>query len=99
MAAPEQLAILRATYPNAIEVSARTGAGIDKLQEEIAQRLPRPQVLVDVVLPHSAGKMLSEAHEDGEVISEEWVQEGIHLVAKVHPNLAARLAHAQNRPQ
>lgn len=98
LAAPEQLAILRATYPHAIEVSARTGVGIDVLKDEIARRLPKPELLVDVVLPHSAGKLLSETHEEGEIISEEWTGEGVHLVAKVHPNLAARLTHAQLRP-
>lgn len=96
-ASPESLAALRASLPNAIEVSARTGAGLESLQDAIADSLPRPQVAVDLLLPFSAGAILSEVHRDGEIDSEEWGENGVHLTARVSESLAARLSQAAHR--
>ncbi|WRS29435.1 GTPase HflX [Actinomycetaceae bacterium MB13-C1-2] len=94
LAKPEARAMLRATFPEAIEISAHTGEGIEKLQEVIAARLPRPQAQVDLVVPFSDSRLVSAAHETGEVMSEEWSERGTHLVARVDPDLAAALEAA-----
>lgn len=91
LASPEQLALLRSTYPEAVEVSAWTGAGIEDLLLRIQDVLPRPRVLVDVVVPYSRGELVHQVHEDGEVVSEDYVDEGTHLVARVDDALASRL--------
>ncbi len=95
LATPERLAALRATFPQAVLVSAATGKGLDQLREAIAQALPRPQLLLDVVLPFSQAKLVSLTHEEGEVIEEEWTEDGIHLVARVDEPLAQKIrAHS-----
>ncbi|MSS83598.1 GTPase HflX [Actinomycetaceae bacterium WB03_NA08] len=94
VADPGTLAAVRVSLPAALEVSARTGAGIEALQEEIAACLPRPQIMVDVMLPFSEGALLSEVHEDGEILEQEWSEDGVRLVARVGEGLAARLGEA-----
>ena len=91
LASPEQLALVRGAYPGAVEVSARTGEGVEALRTRIQDVLPRPRVLVDVVVPYSRGDLVHLVHEDGEVVSEDYAEAGTHLVARVEPSLAARL--------
>lgn len=91
LASPEQLALLRSTYPDAVEVSAWTGAGVEELRLRLQDVLPRPRVLVDVVVPYDRGELVHQVHEDGEVVSEDYVDAGTHLVARVDDALASRL--------
>ncbi|MGP3923805.1 GTPase HflX [Streptomyces sp. 8N616] len=76
---------------HAIAVSARTGRGIDVLRGLIDAQLPRPRIEVEVLVPYTHGKLVSRAHADGEVISEEHTPEGTLLKARVHEELAAEL--------
>jgi GTP-binding protein HflX len=82
------------TQPGAIAVSARTGAGIDALVELLAERLPRPRVEIDVVVPYRRGDLVHKAHTDGEVLGEEHTPEGTRLHAHVGAWLAAELRAA-----
>ncbi|MEV3991314.1 GTPase HflX [Streptomyces sp. NPDC049837] len=77
---------------HSIAVSARTGEGIDELLALIDAELPRPRVEVEVLLPYTQGALVSRAHAEGEVLSEEHTPEGTHLKARVHEELAAALA-------
>ncbi|ASR37486.1 GTPase HflX [Prauserella marina] len=85
------LARLRHLLPDAIVVSARQGTGVQALIEELAARLPRPEVIVDVLVPYDRGELVARAHADGEVLAEEHTPEGTRLRARVHPDLAAAL--------
>ena len=89
LAAPEDIAALRTRYPGAVAVSARTGRGVDELARRIAELLPRPTELVDVVVPYDRGDLVSRAHTDGEILTEEYVEGGTRLRARVAPDLAA----------
>ncbi|MGW7417322.1 GTPase HflX [Streptomyces sp. NPDC054863] len=77
---------------NAIAVSARSGQGIDELLELIDRELPRPSVEIEVLVPYIQGALVSRAHAEGEVISEEHTPEGTQLKARVHAELAAEFA-------
>ncbi|GAB3503777.1 GTPase HflX [Amycolatopsis cihanbeyliensis] len=85
------LAKLRHQLPGALVASARSGLGIEALVEAIADRLPRPESMVDVVVPYARGELVARAHADGEVLAEEHTPEGTRLRARVHPDLAAAL--------
>lgn len=76
-------------------MSARTGTGITELAEVIAERLPRPEVVVEVLIPYSRGELVSRAHADGEVLEEEHVETGTRLVVRGRPELAAALSDFQ----
>ncbi len=82
---------LRARREPTIEVSALTGEGMDELMEAVATRLPRPEVRVDLLLPYTRGDLIAEAHEKGEVISEQHGGDGTQLVALVSESLASRM--------
>ncbi|GAA4528585.1 GTPase HflX [Amycolatopsis samaneae] len=85
------LARLRHALPGSLQVSARTGAGIAELAAELADRLPRPQVVIEALVPYTRGELVARAHADGEVLEEEHVQDGTRLRVRVHPDLAATL--------
>ncbi|BCK68114.1 GTPase HflX [Streptomyces platensis] len=74
---------------HALAVSARTGQGMAELLELLDEELPRPQVEIDVLVPYTQGALVSRAHAEGEVISEEHTAEGTVLKARVHAELAA----------
>ncbi|MHB1065293.1 MAG: GTPase HflX [Georgenia sp.] len=94
LAGPEDLAALRTRYPAAVTVSARTGEGIGELAATVAEMLPRPTELVDLVVPYSRGDLVSRAHTDGEILAEEYVEGGTRLHARVTPHLGADLRRA-----
>jgi GTP-binding protein HflX len=91
IADPLQLAALRRREPDALIVSAHSGEGIDALLARLDERLPRPEIEVDVVVPYSRGDLIAAAHAEGEVLSQEHLPEGTRLRARVRPDLAARL--------
>jgi GTP-binding protein HflX len=82
---------LRQALPGAVWVSARTGYGMDRLRELVAERLPRPDVDVDVLVPYERGDLVARMHRDGEVLSEEHEPAGTRLNARVDGALAAVL--------
>lgn len=92
LATPEQLAMLRAAFPESVEVSAHTGMGIEGLCLRVQDILPQPRVTVDLVIPYTHGALIHEVHEDGEILTEDYVAEGTHLKARVDEQLAARLS-------
>ncbi len=88
---PEVLARLLLREPRALVVSARTGDGIDKLLDRIADDLPRRDVTVQVLVPFSRGDLVNRVHTEGDVLLEEHTGEGTRLNARVGPLLAAEL--------
>ncbi|MBT2493564.1 GTPase HflX [Streptomyces sp. ISL-96] len=77
---------------HAIAVSARTGAGMAELLALIDSELPRPEVEIEALVPYTHGGLVSRAHAEGEVISEEHTGEGTLIKVRVHEELAADLA-------
>ncbi|MFI6537204.1 GTPase HflX [Nonomuraea sp. NPDC050547] len=72
---------------NSIVVSARTGAGLPELMELIEQQLPRLDHEVRLLVPYDRGDLVSRAHEEGEVVSVEHVEDGTILHAWVLSSL------------
>jgi len=75
---------------HALAVSARTGEGMAELLELLDEELPRPQIEIEVLVPYTQGALVSRAHAEGEVISEEHTADGTVLKARVHEELAAQ---------
>lgn len=87
---------LRGLVPGSLLISSRSGEGIDQLEEEIAQLLPKPEVEFRGVIPYSRGDLISRAHLVGKVISTEYVELGTFLHAMVTQELAADLESAKS---
>ena len=89
---PDLLVRLRRLLPDAVFVSARTGEGVDGLREAIEQALPRPDVEVHVLVPYHRGDLVSRVHTSGEVLGEEYTEQGTRLHARVDGDLAGALS-------
>ena len=76
---------------NAYAISARTGYGIETLVKAIEAALPKPRVEIKVLIPFSRGDLVSQVHERGEIISEEYLAEGTKIHAFVDGALAQRI--------
>jgi GTP-binding protein HflX len=90
----ERLADLMARQEHAAAISARTGEGLADLLRLVAERLEQALVPVDLTLPWNAQDLLSEVHQRGRVLSEQFQEEGIALNARVPVDVAQRLRRA-----
>jgi len=82
---------LRGLEPGSLEVSARSGEGIEALLEQIATLIPQPNVRVTVLVPYNRGELVSRMHLNSKILSLDYVEEGTLLTAMVRPELAAEL--------
>jgi GTPase len=89
VADPAMLTRLRRLVPEALLVSARTGAGLDDLRAEIDRRLPRPEILINVLVPYSRGDLVDRIHREGEILEQSHTAAGTRLCARVPAGLAA----------
>ena len=84
---------MRQREPNHIIVSARTGEGIDELKQKIADTIPRPSILVKLLVPYDHGKVISRLHSwDAEIKRTEFVSDGTFITALVREDVAAELS-------
>jgi len=81
--------------PNSYAISVKTGFGIDALIHAIEKTLPRPKIEVEIVIPYSRGDLISAIHENGEILSEEYVEEGTAIHARVDAGLARQIQDIQ----
>ncbi|AHI00019.1 GTPase HflX [Kutzneria viridogrisea] len=85
------LARLRNLLPGAAFVSAHTGSGVAALREQVAELLPRPTLVVEVLVPYTQGALVARVHAEGEVLEERHTEEGTELRARVRGDLAGAL--------
>ncbi|HEY7797087.1 MAG TPA: GTPase, partial [Microbacteriaceae bacterium] len=76
-------------------VSAKTGAGVDELEERIASLLPRPEVEFKGLIPYHRGDLISRIHLAGELLESEYQEEGTLIHALVEHGLASELEKAR----
>jgi GTP-binding protein HflX len=92
LADPLVLSRLQRQERHCVLVSALTGAGLPELMQLLEEEVPHQEKLVRVVLPYAAGSLVSRIHSEGEVLTEEHLEEGTLLEARVGAQLAAELA-------
>ncbi|CCX38345.1 gTP-binding protein HflX [Clostridium sp. CAG:1013] len=73
--------------PGAVRISALTGEGIDRLLEAIEENLPEKTFPVELLLPFAKTGLAAKLREEGAVLSEEYVPEGLRLSAQVDQRL------------
>ncbi len=86
------LAQLRRSLPGAVFVSARTGDGVDRLQQRMAQLVTPTDTVVDVTIPYDRGDLVARVHADGRVDATEHTADGTRIKARVPIPLAANLS-------
>jgi GTP-binding protein HflX len=88
---PVVLKQLRTREPDAVEVSARTGAGIGDLVAALTAALPTLDREVRVVVPYERGDLVSRVYEEGRIVDERHTGDGTALHAWVPELLAGKL--------
>ena len=74
-------ATLQSSFPDAIEVSAITGAGLPQLMEAIAQELAGP--VATYRLPLDQAALLNQIRQQGVILEEQWLDDCILLTARI----------------
>lgn len=83
---------LKRLWPDAVFVSARTGAGLAGLRDTLESRLPTPAVELSLLLPYDRGDLVARVHHQGEVLAAGHTEQGTEMRVRVNPTLAAELA-------
>jgi GTP-binding protein HflX len=94
IAAPEVLMQILREESNAYAFSARTGFGMTTLQKAIESSLPRPRVEIRVTIPFSRGDLVSMIHDRGEILSENYSEDGTIIHAMVDSDAKKKLEEA-----
>ncbi len=95
---PERRVLLRGLEPDSVFVSARTGEGVDELMDEIARRLPVPDVELDIVIPYDRGDLVSLAHDRGHVLETSYEEGGTRMRVQASEAVAHQLESAVAAP-
>lgn len=88
---PEEVGLLRARIPRAVFFSARTGDGLDLLLDRLSAEAAANDRLISADVPYREGGLLKLVHEQGQLISEEYLADRVRIVAKVPARIAGRL--------
>ncbi|MGA1195559.1 MAG: GTPase HflX [Candidatus Latescibacterota bacterium] len=82
---------LEIKYPNSIWVSAHTGDGIEDLKWAIYNHLEGERITLNLQIPQSEGKLLSDLHRVGEVLHTAYEGNDVILEIKLNQQNAQKL--------
>jgi GTPase len=74
---------LRARYPEAVLISASSGAGLDELLARIEAELARLKVEVTLHVPFDRGDVVAHVHATSDVLKEWYEADGTRMIARV----------------
>lgn len=77
--------------PGAVRISAKTGEGIDALLSAIEAALPEKTFEIELLLPFSKSGLAAMLRDEGAVLTEEYVPQGLKLKARVGERLYANV--------
>jgi GTP-binding protein HflX len=77
-------------HPDAVQVSAESGEGLDRLRSEIAALIEQGLAEVELLVPFDAGERLSELHEIAGDLEREDREDGVLVRARLPVALADR---------
>ena len=75
---------------NRVAVSALTGAGLDHLREKVLYYAQERDVTLDLHIPQSEGRLLSQLHDQGEILASEYDAQGVRLRVRLERTRAER---------
>ncbi len=76
--------------PERAAISAHTGAGLDVLLEKILVRCQEHEVTLDLRIPQAEGRLLSQLHEQGEILEQSYDAADAHLRVRLSRAWAQR---------
>ncbi len=81
---------LERRHPDALLVSALTGGGVAELIERIEDEFARTLQEIELLIPYEEGGRLAELHEIAGDLEREETPEGVRVVVRLPPTIAAR---------
>jgi GTP-binding protein HflX len=91
---PERRAALAAEHPDALLLSAKDPADVDRLRERIRAFFERDMVEEELTVPYARQRLVAEIHETCRVLSEAHDEHGTRLRLRTTPEQLARLKAA-----
>ncbi len=79
-------------YPSSVAVSARTGDGLERFLQVLADRLRSITAVVELLVPYERGDVLASVHREGEVVSTFHDEAGVRVRARLSDASAGRLS-------
>jgi GTPase len=89
VATPEQLHQARLLAPDAIFLSAKTGAGVDDLEARCTELIRDTFGSAVLLVPHERYDVIARLHQVGHVQEEENLDEGVRIVGRYPPSQRA----------
>ena len=86
-----ELETLRVRMPQAVFFSARTALGLEQLLDRLVAEAAATDRLISAEVPYREGSLMKVVREQGQVLSEEYLEDRMRIVAKVPERIAARL--------
>lgn len=71
-------------------MSAATGQGVAELLGRVEKVMNRNLVTVEALIPYDQGELVNQWHVHGQVQSEKHTPDGVLIIGKLPPQLAAR---------
>lgn len=91
-AADEALPVMRDVRADyTIKTSAKTGQGLDELKEALLEILRRDQILIERTYPFAEAGKVQRIRKSGQLLEEEYVEEGVRVKAYVPKEIYGRL--------
>lgn len=91
-AADEALPVMRDVRADyTIKTSAKTGQGLDELKETLLEILRRDQILIERTYPFAEAGKVQRIRKSGQLLEEEYVEEGVRVKAYVPKEIYGRL--------
>ncbi len=82
-----------------VKISARTGEGLAEFYNELARILRESRIYIDTVIPYRNTAFVAEIRKLGQLISEEYEEEGIYIKAYVPRALANKRELTAGTPE
>jgi GTP-binding protein HflX len=92
IADPAAIETARILAPGALFVSAKTGAGLDKLLEHCAASIARESAAIELLVPPDRYDIIARLHEVGQVHAQDLRDDGVHIHASFPASQAAVFA-------
>jgi len=91
---PDERAALPFRHPGAVEVSARTGEGLDTLRDRLVEFARSRLTRIELLIPYTRGSLISTIYDVGRDVEQEPGPDGTLIRALVPPTDAARITAA-----
>jgi GTP-binding protein HflX len=83
---------LKEKYPQAVEISAKTGEGVPHLLAELGTQLRPTREFLELRIPHEHADVIARLHQVGQVIERRYNGKTAKFKARIPPHLHAEFA-------